>query len=574
MEKIKKLDSKDDFRELLLEMLTPLIPYYSQEKSELHIGYTAASYGKKAVGMEGFSRPLWGLVPFWAGGGRHKELEEIYRLGLAAGTNPNSPGYWGSFRDYDQKFVEMAAIAYGILMSPRQVLNPLTEEEQQRLAVYLNGINEFEIPLCNWQFFRILVNIALKQAGKPYDPEKLSEALETIESFYLDEGWYQDGDSGQKDYYVSFAIHFYSLVYVRYMNQEDPIRCERYKLRACTFAKQFIHWFDEDGAALPFGRSLTYRFSQAGFFSACLLAGIEPFPLEVMKGLLVRHLSWWLKQEMFDGQGMLTIGYSYPNLIMAERYNSPGSPYWAMKTFAFLMLPDDHPFWTVKPASYPKLPDMMPMKQADMLTCRYPHHTTAYVPGVYSPNGHGQIAAKYGKFAYDTKFGFSISKSCYEIHELAPDSMLAFQINGYFYVRRICMEWEIRKDEVYSKWSPFDGITVETICRPNEKGHIRYHRINSGLECYAYDCGFAVPFDSSAGKSSFTEGGKAKAFYGDGQTIFCTIWAKEEPGMGFLIEADPNTNLIHQKTLIPSVKYHIKTGETRLKTVVEAACQD
>lgn len=36
----------------------------------------------------------------------------------------------------------------------------------------------------------------------------LEEYLEGLETFYLGEGWYQDGDSGQKDYYISFAIHF------------------------------------------------------------------------------------------------------------------------------------------------------------------------------------------------------------------------------------------------------------------------------------------------------------------------------------------------------------------------------
>lgn len=40
-----------------------------------------------------------------------------------------------------------------------------------------------------------------------------------------------------------------------------------------------------------------------------------------------------------------TIGYCYPQMYMAERYNAPGSPYWGMKSFLLLALPDDHPFW-------------------------------------------------------------------------------------------------------------------------------------------------------------------------------------------------------------------------------------
>lgn len=95
------------------------------------------------------------------------------------------------------------------------------------------------------------------------------------------------------------------------------------------FARQFIYRFDSTGEALPFGRSLTYRFAQVSFFSACVIAGIEPFTLGQMKGLIARHIENRLTRDIFDRDGILTIGYGYPNLIMAEAYNAPGSPYWA-----------------------------------------------------------------------------------------------------------------------------------------------------------------------------------------------------------------------------------------------------
>ena len=47
---------------------------------------------------------------------------------------------------------------------------------------------------------------------------------------------------------------------------------------------------------------------------------------------------------------MLSIGYGYPNLFMCESYNSAGSPYWALKAFLPLALPEDHPFWTAEEA--------------------------------------------------------------------------------------------------------------------------------------------------------------------------------------------------------------------------------
>lgn len=83
------------------------------------------------------------------------------------------------------------------------------------------------------------------------------------------------------------------------------------------------------------------------------LAGEEVLPWPVLKGILARHLAWWLNQPIYDNAGVLTIGYAYPNLQMSETYNAPGSPYWALKSFAFLALPDNHPFWAADCAPCP-----------------------------------------------------------------------------------------------------------------------------------------------------------------------------------------------------------------------------
>lgn len=565
----EKLETKEDFRALLLHMLEPLIPYYSEKKAELILGVTATNYDQKAIRLEAFSRPLWGLVPFWAGGGEDARFEEIYRKGLAAGTDPEGDEYWGGFHAFDQRFVEMAAISYGLILVPEKVWDPLSEEEKDHLADWLYGINEYDLPICNWILFAVLVNTALKKRGRKYDSDKLEYYLNGADTFYLGDGWYQDGDSGQKDYYVSFAIHFYSLFYAKVMKEEDPKRCSLYRERAEQFAKQFIYWFDEDGAALPFGRSLTYRFSQVSFFSACLMAEVYPFSPGVMKGLIVRHLQDWLAKPILDRNGILTIGYGYPNLVMGERYNGPGSPYWALKTFAFLMLPDEHPFWSAQAEPFPALKKQMALTHADMLIRRYPHHVTAFVPGKYSPNGHGQLPAKYGKFAYDTGFSINVAKSCYELHEAAPDSMLAFLVSGYVYVRRICDSFVIKEDCVISEWSPCPGIRVTTVIMPTEEGHIRKHTVESKVACSACDCGFAVQIDVEG--TELQEGdciAGVSNYYAS-----CQVTAAAQAGRGIVITADPNTNLLYPMTRIPAVCYEIVPGITTLVTEVKAEFQ-
>lgn len=73
------------------------------------------------------------------------------------------------------------------------------------------------------------------------------------------------------------------------------------------------------GAAIPFGRSLIYRFSCGGFFAALALAKVPqmPWPLDspgAVKGFLLRHLRWWARNsaDVFRTDGTLDLGYLYP----------------------------------------------------------------------------------------------------------------------------------------------------------------------------------------------------------------------------------------------------------------------
>ena len=558
-----QLSTKQDFQALMHLFLDPLKPYYSAGGARLHLGETGVTYGQAAIELEAFSRPLWALVPFWMGGGSDPEFEDIYRRGLAAGSDPENPEYWGECKDYDQCFVEMAAIACGLLNAPEKLWDPLSDAEKQNLARWLDQINHHQIPECNWQFFMILVNLALKKCGMPYDPENMARGLARIDSYYSGDGWSTDGASPQKDYYIPWAIQYYGVLYAKFAADTDPERAALYRSRAELFARQFIYWFDENGAALPYGRSLTYRFAQNCFWAACVWAGLEPFPLGVMKGLIVRNFNWWLDQKMFDRDGILTIGYCYPQMYMAERYNAPGSPYWGMKSFILLALPDSHPFWSAEAEPMPALDVLKPMPHANMLVARTKGRVTAYAAGVNEGHGHGQFPEKYAKFAYDTRFGFCASRSREVIYQAAPDSMLAFVIDDNVFVRKVSLSHEIRADRVVSKWSPFPGITVTTTVLPTADGHIRRHEIESAYPCEAYDCGFAVP-NFAPGYVESTAGGVATA---RNAAVSCTVSGS---GEGTVIKCDPNVSLYSTNVCIPAVRYAIPEGRTVLETEIKA----
>ncbi|RPA96865.1 hypothetical protein L873DRAFT_1810586 [Choiromyces venosus 120613-1] len=116
----------------------------------------------------------------------------------------------------------------------------------------------------------------------------------------------------------------------------------------------------------------------AAFWGAFAFAGVEPpAPLTwgVIKGLLLRNLRWCSKEDIFTPMGTLTIGYCYPNMCFTENYNSPGSPYWGMKTFIRLALPETHPFW-----SSPEEEFLASLLQPGPVALHYPGHIISH-PG-------------------------------------------------------------------------------------------------------------------------------------------------------------------------------------------------
>lgn len=299
--------------------------------------------------MEGISRLLWGFVPLFAGGHRNEKWQEIFKSALTEGTDPSGKEFWGSFSDKDQKFVEMAAISYGMLFARESVWDILDDKAKDNLAAFLYPINEYTLPECNWVLFAVLVNLA-----------------------------------------------------------------------------------------------------------------------------------------------------------------------------------------------------------------------AAYPVGIFSPQGHGQSVAKYGKFVYDTCFGFNVAKSSYNIFENSPDSMLAFEVDGDCHVRRISLDAKISEKETWSRWNPCPGILVETTIVPDENGHTRYHKITSEIECYAYDTGFAVACRDEDNAVSSAEGSTAAA---ENSFSKCTVSGN---GEAVVLANSPNTNVLYRKTIMPAVKYFIRRGETTITTRVDS----
>ncbi|SFM10413.1 DUF2264 domain-containing protein [Salibacterium qingdaonense] len=490
-----QIQSRRDMEELLERILEPLDSYFSEGKARIPLGATSAHFGYDIAEMEAFSRVLWGLVPAAAGGAWDGRWE-CHLEGIKNGTNPEHPEFWGWVHGIDQRLVEMAAIGFGLAMIPGKLWTPLTETERHHLYQWLDQINQYDVVDNNWHFFRVLVNTGFDAVGMPVDEEKQQESFDFIESCYQGDGWYADGPVEQWDYYISFGFHFYGLLYAALQKDKDPERAELYKKRAARFADDFIYWFSDDGSALPFGRSLTYRFAQVSFWSACVYAELPEVDVGVAKGLIMRHIRWWMEQPVFSGDGLLTIGYAYPNLIMAENYNSPGSPYWALKTFLVLALPEEHAFWQVEEKPMPQLERVKKLAAPRMTMMREGSHVFSLVSGQYLSTEHSHNDSKYAKFAYSTRFGFHVPKGVFGPEQGAFDSMLAFsEEDGYYRGRRRTEVTDWEDGVLYSHWKPWRDVDVETWLLPAWPWQVRVHRIHARRPLDARDGGFSVPID-------------------------------------------------------------------------------
>lgn len=557
------LRTKQDLANAFDQLVQPLIPHYSEGRGRLRLGAAGASYARAKAEMEGFSRVLWGLVPMLAGGGDNA-LREIVLEGLRNGTNPRHEDYWGEAADYDQLLVEMAALGFALTLAADQLWEPLAEEEKQRLYDWLKQINDREAWDCNWLFFQVTVSLGFKKAGLPYDRERMERNLDRIERFYMEDGWYQDGIDAHCDYYGPFAIHFYGLIYATEMECEDPGRSALYKERAALFARDFIYWFAEDGAALPYGRSMAYRFSQSAFWGAMVYAGVEALPLGVTKGLLLRNLRWWFGQPIFHGDGTLSIGYAYPNLVMAENYNAPGSPYWALKSFLPLALADDHPFWLAEEEALPELDASRKMASPRMLLHRSGNHVAAFNAGCRTSNEHTHVAPKYEKFVYSTAFGFSVPRAEWGLAQGAFDSMLALSEGDNLYrVKRKIEEYAFEDGVIFMRWLPWQDVEVRTWLVTGLPWHVRVHRIESKRGLDAADGGFSTGIDRVW--QTKLEEGRAAAVSEAGTSGIVSLhgWNGVK-----LILPNANTNLLHPRTIIPTLTASLDSGVTWLASAV------
>ncbi|KAK4888496.1 hypothetical protein LTR27_012609 [Elasticomyces elasticus] len=589
------LKTRDDVIAACASLLDPLEAGFSPECAMVSVGGTGTRFDETAAQIEGYARPLWGLAPLLAGGSDYKN-SHMFVKGIISGTDPKGPEFWGNMEDLDQRMVESCPIGYTLAIAGKQFWDPLTEQQKNNVATWIGSMNDREMPDTNWLWFRVFANLGLKANGAPYSHERIEQDMDHLDTFHRGGGWSNDGPEGytQMDYYSgSFAIQYLQLLYSKLAASFDSKRCEVYRSRAQDFALDFVHYQAPDGHCIPFGRSLTYRFATIGFWSAFAFADVEPpAPLTwgMIKGLVLRNLRWWSRQHhIFQANGMLNIGYTYPNYYLAENYNSPGSPYWSMLVFAALAQPADHPFWSAKEEAHPftnnALPSIKALKYPMHIMCNKGGHTFLLSSGQKCHYPLKATQAKYGHFAYSSAFGYSVPTGGYTLEQFVPESALALSDDGgeIWKMRREVEDAElIEKDGLpvlYSTMHPWKDVEVKTwLVPPTDEApswHVRVHSVKTGRDLMSAEGGFAILgtrqkdgrmltalSDSSPNEGTAATDSDAVVVSRVGASGVADLRNQDNGRTGGICNVDANSNLIESRTLLPTMYADLKADST------------
>ncbi|TXS11041.1 DUF2264 domain-containing protein [Streptomyces sp. adm13(2018)] len=372
--------------------------------------------GARSDGLEGWARTFLLAALRVAGAGGedpHGHLAR-YAEGLAAGTA--EPGRadedsWPRTTDTRQAIVEAATVALGLRLTRPWLWDRLDDRTRERVADWLRPALGPSPVDNNWWLFGLTVAGFLQDAG--LDTERaaatVDRSLARVEDWYLGAGWYSDGDNRAFDHYNGWALHFYPVLHAHLAGDRDLL--DRYGPRLRAHLDDYVHLFDADGAPLPYGRSLIYRFAAAAAPWLGALTGHTPLTPGATRRLASGTLRYFLDRGATDPDGLLTLGWHGPYAPLVQEYSGPGSPYWASKGFLGLLLPTDHPAWTDPEEALPaeRADTVRPFAPAGLLVqttaadglVRLHNHGSNHV---HSAEG-GEDDPGYARHAYATRTG-------------------------------------------------------------------------------------------------------------------------------------------------------------------------
>jgi hypothetical protein len=516
---------------------------------------TMSNHSEAENWFELLTRPLWGLAA--APEAADDALWDLLAHTLARALDSYDDWYIGGLHAVSQRCVEAAAVGWGLALAPERLWDPLPPKARDRIAEWLSAAYTTGVADTNWHYFPVFVGHGLDRVGIDHDPAVAAAHLDRMAEFAIGDGVFEDGPGGRVDYYNPFAFHTYALLHYRLCGDD------RFVETAAEFARRFASWFASDGAAVPYGRSLGYRFAQSSLWGALAAADVEAVPWDEAAGFARRNLAWWWDRPILDPEGRLTVGYAYPNDALVEQYLTAGSPWWATKIFCGLLAGPGHPFWT-EDAAEPG-PGVTPHAAARAVHVRDRGGNVTRLNGqAWHPWARGGQEA-YAKFAYSSLAAFSHATPGPGLEFAVPDGALVFSEDGRHWMGREDSDEGAVGDDgtVRVVWKPWPDVTVTTELSAELDGiHRRVHTVETARPLLAAEGGWCLPRDDSEHGTAdhaawLASGGLRSAIEGLGD------WRSAE-----VIEPMQGTHLYWPRTMLPVVRAELEPGVHRLDTAI------
>lgn len=283
-------------------------------------------------------------------GGERVDLRDLFRRGLLSGTQPNSPGYWGSIPYFDdQRIVEASDIALSLWLFRDSVWNQFSATEKRQVSGWLYQVNSKHTPDNNWHLFITFINVVLDKLGSPADLRLAMQNYQRVKEFYRGDGWFSDGPGRVFDYYNAWAIHYQ----LYWLQQVDPEWDTNYITSVRRdFLSNYQYFIGTTGVPI-LGRSICYRMAAPApliFGSGKIAEGIDP-----SVGRRALDVTWtYFARNGALQNGNITQGYCGPDARIIDNYSGAASCLWGLRSLvvAFYKAPTS-PFWQGLPGKLP-----------------------------------------------------------------------------------------------------------------------------------------------------------------------------------------------------------------------------
>ncbi|MCK4564487.1 MAG: DUF2264 domain-containing protein [Verrucomicrobia bacterium] len=364
-----------------------------------------SEYGALSDRIEAFSRPLLAVAP-WLSDRAIAKLPKASSYAAAAratllrGTDPADPDYFGPMQDKYQPICEQSAIAW-CLHNARNVLwEPLSQGEKDQVAAWLADVEGHEVSDTNWHLFPAVTLAFLRKEGYPVDETEVNDHIRRVYEDFIGEcGWYKDGDEPAYDTYNGNQMQ-------PYMQMLDELGAlsdewsEEARRRVVDWANSLLYFFDEEGVAPFWGRSVVYR--------ANYLDGVA---MAFRRGLPVAKAGDWRRAvegvcRYFDldaiqgADGYLLSGFLGKKEDVLDWYSCRASAYWLGRNCHFIQIPEDSAFWTEEPSEWK--PGLVHLDPLPMALNRNPRHVVLWNLGI---THHAYADSKYHNLFFSGRFG-------------------------------------------------------------------------------------------------------------------------------------------------------------------------